>query len=750
MHGIERKHREHLKEELIKNLRLDFFDEEEIAEVFRDLESLDKTISQKTLALCQTLSHASSSLVPKTLKRIKNASRFLSLREMDRWITHAFDLLDHQGVEPFISFISRMDEETLWDFLMPKGLSLQEVAPVLETYLRGISGRELKIAPDKESYTDTATLYLPHFLAKYDERDKNFLLYKLMVAFQWAQISLGTLTPDAETLRTFLKDSELNFPDIETFFRQFPDKELAVDLYTIIEAVRLEPLLEKELPGLMREAYGLKRDFLRERISLFDLSEKAAFVEGLYQFYLKGDAGDPVPRALGVAIEEILPLKKGACVGESMKILLRLYEMANGLAGSYQPRSYLSFLGVIKPEEVSLHLKAERLAHKKRLEGIITRVINMPEFTPQKPPSQRAVFRERLPDPAKEYLLIKGRIVELDRETKDLVEEMGGIPGSIMVKGADIGGAGCPITLTELVEEEDIFAEADGGIKYDEWDYKRGGYKKNWCTLFEHTIHPGHEPFVELTLKRYSGYVNTLRKKFELLKREPKIVRRQKDGDDIDIDATVEAFADIRAGLSPNENFFTKYDRQERNFAVLFLLDMSGSTKGWVNMAEKESLVLMAEALEALGDRYSIYGFSGMTRNRCDFYCVKGFEELYSDSVKRRISGIAPKDYTRMGPPIRHSAKILRSIEARTKLFITLSDGKPEDYDAYKGDYGVEDTRRALIEAKEQGIHSFCITIDREASSYLKYMYGEVNYVVIDDVKKLPNKITEIYRRLTT
>ena len=190
--------------------------------------------------------------------------------------------------------------------------------------------------------------------------------------------------------------------------------------------------------------------------------------------------------------------------------------------------------------------------------------------------------------------------------------------------------------------------------------------------------------------------------------------------------------------------------REERDVATLFLLDMSGSTKGWINEAEKESLVLMAEALETLGDRYAIFGFSGMTRTKCDFYQIKGFEEPYGETVKKRISGISPKDYTRMGPPIRHSIKILKAVEARTKLFITLSDGKPEDYDAYKGDYAIEDTRKALIEAKEQGIHSFCITIDKEAASYLRHMYGEVNYVVIDDVRKLPDRITEIYRRLTT
>jgi len=176
---------------------------------------------------------------------------------------------------------------------------------------------------------------------------------------------------------------------------------------------------------------------------------------------------------------------------------------------------------------------------------------------------------------------------------------------------------------------------------------------------------------------------------------------------------------------------------------------MSGSTKGWINLAEREAIVMMCEALESLKDRYAIFGFSGMTRNRCDFYIIKRFEETYGDIVKSRIAGISPKDYTRMGPAIRHSTKILKGVDARTKLLITLSDGKPEDYDAYKGDYGIEDTRKSLIEAKEQGIHAFCITIDKEASSYLPHMYGEVNYIFIDDVRKLPNRITEIYRRLT-
>ena len=105
---------------------------------------------------------------------------------------------------------------------------------------------------------------------------------------------------------------------------------------------------------------------------------------------------------------------------------------------------------------------------------------------------------------------------------------------------------------------------------------------------------------------------------------------------------------------------------------------------------------------------------------------------------------------TRMGVTIRHLSHLLNEVEARTKLLITLSDGKPDDYDTYRGAYGIEDPRQALIEARRDGIHSFCITIDTEAKDYLPHMYGAANYTVIDEVRKLPLKVLDIYRRLTT
>ena len=139
-----------------------------------------------------------------------------------------------------------------------------------------------------------------------------------------------------------------------------------------------------------------------------------------------------------------------------------------------------------------------------------------------------------------------------------------------------------------------------------------------------------------------------------------------------------------------------------------------------------------------------------MARKRCEIYRIKEIDEPYNEEIKARISGIQPKDYIRMGFAIRHLSHILKEIEAKTRILITISDGKPDDYDNYRGEYSIEDTRRALIEARRDGIHSYCITIDKEARDYLPHMYGAAAYTVINEVQQLPLKVSDIYRRLTT
>ena len=242
-------------------------------------------------------------------------------------------------------------------------------------------------------------------------------------------------------------------------------------------------------------------------------------------------------------------------------------------------------------------------------------------------------------------------------------------------------------------------------------------------------------------------------------------------------------------------------DRREREVAAAFLLDMSASTdsevqddrarsaRPWgrsgqapreydyvgiydddplwgpsrsgkpprrrrVIDVEKEALLLMAEALDALGDAYGVYGFSGYGREQVEFYVAKDFGESCDQRARERIAAIRPKRSTRMGPAIRHATRKLRAQEARVRVLLVLSDGYPQDYD-YGRDrtsraYGIQDTMMALREAELQGIHTFCLTVDPAGNDYLREMCPERQYLVIDDVASLPRELPKVYRGLTT
>ena len=189
---------------------------------------------------------------------------------------------------------------------------------------------------------------------------------------------------------------------------------------------------------------------------------------------------------------------------------------------------------------------------------------------------------------------------------------------------------------------------------------------------------------------------------------------------------------------------------------MAFLLDMSYSTgdvlpsgKRIIDI-EREGMVLMAEALESIGDSWAVFGFSSHYRDKVDFHVVHDFDEPFGAASKSRFAGIVPMAQTRLGAAIRHANRLLARRPSRIRLLILLSDGRPYDIDYGDADHGVEDTRRALLEGRRKGVNSFCITVDKKSRDYLPHMYGESNYTVIDNVDTLPARLPLIYKRLTT
>lgn len=643
------------------------------------------------------------------------ALTILDMPGVEDWLIHAMDVYDSNGLYPAVTALEELPDYAAELEARVRGVVFDEVAGVLQLFVQGLSGRELKLkSTGDEAYTDTMALYLPQRLAVFNEQRDNFRLYKAMAAHLWAQVWYGTYRAARGDATTATQPSL-------RLAREFDDPEKALRVFHALETIRLNARLRAELAGLHRDMVELQQS----------LGEVA------------------YPESWSGALRRLQ--RAEASVEDSYMLLPQLYHAELPTSLCYQ--------GALFPERVERAMH-ERLARERSaFTSALARLLH--ELKHDRAPAPSELLKRLRIEPNAEpaqaqspkfKLHVGGQTIVPPPEMRTLMasilQDLGEIPPDYLVAGGD----GTYVRDRPMRDPAAIWKgvyDEEGALFYNEWDYRRQHYRKNWCVLREFDVHPANEPFVERTLEKYRGLVAHLRKTFEALRGEDKLLRRQNNGDDIDLDATIEAYADMRHGMEMSEGIFVSRQKLDRNVAVMFMIDMSGSTKGWVNEAERESLVLLCEALEILGDRYAIYGFSGMTRKRCELFRVKGFAEPYANTVKARISGIRPQDYTRMGVIIRHLSRLLNEVDARTKLLLTLSDGKPDDYDGYGGDYGIEDTRQALIEAKQLGIHPFCITIDTEARDYLPHMYGPVNYTLVDKVNKLPLKVADIYRRLT-
>jgi nitric oxide reductase NorD protein len=638
------------------------------------------------------------------------ALNLMDRESIEAWLIHAMDVYDKKGLYSAISVLQQV--ESFSQQRKKSGLVLEEIENILETFIAGLSGRRLKLASAEQVYTDTETLFLPGLLNHFETRADNFRLYKATAVHLWAQTYFGTWQKS-----------------LAKAMQHFAQPEKAWCLFHTLERFRLDAIIARQLPGLYRDTEKILQKLGETRIP-------------------------PTWQAIAKQLSQ-----PTATVQDSYDILPQIYP-------THTPHT-LCYQGLLKPETVA-EVKAIRMGKEKEAFRLALVQITkdnhikqaLKEIKDTNDETKIAVAKipdESLPNGFKFELNLDGQPIIPPAHVKSLmdsiIQDIGLIPEEYLVAA----GAGHYKILDDDKNERDpgtvwqgIYHE-EGAFLYNEWDYNRRHYRKNWCVLREMDVHPHPESFVTKTLQRYKGLVKNLHRTFEALRGEDKLLKAQPNGEDIDLDALIKAYADAKHGFEMTNRIFTKMHKDERNIAVMFMVDMSGSTKGWINDAEREALVLLCEALEKLGDRYAIYGFSGMTRKRCEIYRVKRFNEPYTNLVQQRISGITPQDYTRMGVAIRHLSRLLNEVDARIKLLITLSDGQPDDYgDKYRGSYGIEDTRQALIEAKRDGIHPFCITLDTEAKEYLPHMYGTVNYIVIDDVRKLPLKVSDIYKKLTS
>ncbi len=290
---------------------------------------------------------------------------------------------------------------------------------------------------------------------------------------------------------------------------------------------------------------------------------------------------------------------------------------------------------------------------------------------------------------------------------------------------------------------------------YKEWDRKLCDYKLEWCQVRQRIAKEDPNDFVTQINERLRGIILLIRKQFMKLKPEMfRKFRAQPTGDALDIDALVQALTDMRSGAPMSENVYIRRDKRIRDVSVFFLVDLSGSTDEVINGrrvidVQKEAMAIMAEALEALGDPYAIYGFSSEGRFRVDMFNVKDFNEPYDEKAQYRLGNLQPLGLTRMGTVVRHATYKLEEVSSAIKILIILTDGRPYDMEYGNLEYAISDTKKAIQEARSKNIHPFIITSDKKGSDYLQMISPQTECVILPKVELLPTLLPALYRRLT-
>ncbi len=292
---------------------------------------------------------------------------------------------------------------------------------------------------------------------------------------------------------------------------------------------------------------------------------------------------------------------------------------------------------------------------------------------------------------------------------------------------------------------------------YHEWDYHIQLHRPDWVTVYERRQKKGDPDDIRAIMDAYRPVAHRIKQIIDLL--TPDGVQRKRgleDGDEIDINAAVDAMISIRMGEQPNPRITMRNVIKNRDLAVVVLLDLSESTNEAMQGSDKtvlqltrEASTLVATAIEGIGDPYAIHGFSSDGRHDVQYFRLKDFNQHFDDEAKARLAGMKGGLSTRMGAALRHSAHHLFKQPERRKLILLVTDGEPADIDERDPQHLRFDAKKAVEELYSQGVQTYCLTLDPKADDYVKRIFGANNYTVIDHVDRLPEQLPVLFASLT-
>ncbi|MFO7559996.1 MAG: VWA domain-containing protein [Desulfobacterales bacterium] len=613
--------------------------------------------------------------------------------------------------------------------------------------------------------SDGSAIYLPDEIGISSSKEGNFKYYKMLVQLEAGYFEFRTFDFDFEKALNRCKekkvipdefrdhekrlDSTPRCSDMELFFRLFPCPSLAKELFTIIEHGRLQVLMSRFYPGMLKQILPLLRQDVRETVN----EENGETV--LSSLYSAVVLQEEAPKNTGgdflAAIERVAELfadkiREDDSVETVAEVVFLSYPVIADLLQEKPSESRSSmkipFNRILRPE-----LYFSTFEGHEHIAYLIKSIFDQKGIIVYRSEIRRSL-REHggklSPDTIRNLILESENRRHLSEN--DLQKVFSEPDFSAF---SEIPGWQEDIAFQELSEPFPTY-------RYREWDDTLGDYLQDHVLVREKSIVGLDEGFYENALKLYQGLIKKIQVSFELLKPEGlKILRRWREGDEFDYRAMIDFAIEKKAGLLPSDRLYTKRIKKNRDVSVLLLVDLSRSTASnvagtdkTVLMIEKESIVLLCEALKVVGDSFSIAGFSGTGRFGVDYYTIKGFDDKMSRDVIQRINGMKPLRSTRLGAAIRHAASNLDKASSTVRLLLILGDGFPNDT-GYKNQYAMEDTRRALLEARSKNIYAHSILVNIAGDSRLDSLYGKIRHTVISDVCDLPDKLLRIYRDLT-
>ncbi len=654
----------------------------------------------------------------------------LDVRELEEWALKGISVFEESPIKgrPYFSLKSKSSTDTIEE--LKGGIALKKVANILKYYAIGLCGvdfsiRSKHVLPLAEGLdflnpiVAGNVIYLEPKVKKYDNVEDNFNIYKLSVMHEVGHVQFSTTEVSVQEAASILKimgfefSSSVETVNISSLFSAFQDHLLGVDLMGIIEDARIEYMIIASYRGLREYFRNTRTQLLQTRqIPETDLEK---FMEALMWLSTDNEPSFWMEESMRVGINicrEILHkvLRPNSSTLDSMEVAFEIYTLIKKLYGPLDDIQYTQIKNLEYRGVGISALTEDEPASADPYEHMLAR------FVPQCEESREEEKKEEKPD-------------------EMFQEQSYAIPNNWSVRGSFI---------------------------YDEWDTVINDYKSGWCVVKE--IEPSGDSgeYFEDAIKRYGNEIALIRRIFSTMKPESfHKLKGQTDGTEIDMDAFIEAIIQKKCGANLDDRFYLRWDKRERDVATLFLVDVSASTSKKLDAGgqsiidvEKDSLIIMSQALESIGDKYAIYAFSGHTRNDVEYYIIKEFNEELSDTVANRISLLEPVANTRLGPVIRHSITKLEQVQASTKMIVLLSDGEPYDTchgeGAYEGHLAEEDTRVAIQEGHARNIHFFCITVDKSPGNYLNNIFSDVGYTIIDDAQVLPARLPALYKRLTT